>query len=78
MACESNDFFRPICFYLSFTILINIYSMENEVRISYISMERKICRLHCGKKGIRLYNLINHNINLGDPWLRTHNSFQTC
>ena len=29
---------------------------------------------------IRLYNLINHNTNLGDPWLRTleHNSVQTC
>ena len=43
----------------------------------YISMERKICRVHGGIKTAKLHNLINHNTNLCDPWLRTlrHNSF---
>ena len=39
-----------------------------------------MCRLHSGIKTTISHNLINHNTNLCDPWLRTleHNSFQTC
>ena len=39
-----------------------------------------LCRLHGGIKTAKLHNLINHNTNLNDLWLRTleHNSFQTC
>ena len=35
-----------------------------------ISMEWKIYLLHDGIKTTRLHNLINHNTNLSDPWLR--------
>ena len=40
------------------------------MHVCNISMEQKICRLHGGIKTIRLHNLINHNTNLSDPWLR--------
>ena len=58
---------------------VNIVS-KNDVSMCNISMERKICRLHGGMKTTILHNLINHNTNLNDPWLRSldHNSFQTC
>ena len=54
--------------------------MKNDVCMCNISMEREICCLHDGIKTSRLHNLINHNTNLCDPWLRTleQNYFQTC
>ena len=45
--------------------------MKHDVCMCNISMEGKICRLHCGIKNTRLHILINYNINLNDPWLRT-------
>ena len=50
--------------------------MKHDVCMCNIAMEQKIV----GIKITRLHNLINHNTNLSDPWLRTleHKSFQTC
>ena len=47
-----------------FYYLVIIFSMKNDVSMCNISMEQKICRLHCGIKTTILHNLINHNINL--------------
>ena len=54
--------------------------MKSEVCMCNISMERQICYLYDGIKQIRWHILTNHNTNLSDPWLRTHehSSFQTC
>ena len=54
--------------------------MKNEVCMSKIKMEWKLCRKHDGITTIRLHDLMNHNTNLSFPWLSTveHNSFQTC
>ena len=80
MDSESNDFLSSnlIAIYFFFE-LINIFCMKYEVCVCNISMQWKICCLHDGIKTVRLHHLINHNINLNDPWLRTveHNSFQT-
>ena len=80
--------FRRIWLLCKFYYLVIIFSMKNGVSMCNISMERKICRLmerkicclHGGMKTTILHNLINHNTNLNDPWLRSldHNSFQTC
>ena len=64
MASESNDFF------LKCNYLINILSINNEVCMRNISMERKFYRLQGGIKTIRLHNLIKHTYYLFDPWLR--------
>ena len=68
--------FRRIGLLCKFYILINIFSMKHDVCMCNIAMEQKIV----GIKITRLHNLINHNTNLSDPWLRTleHKSFQTC
>ena len=65
-----------ICFRRNY--VINIFSMQHDVCTCNISMERKTWHLHGGIKTTILHNLINHNANLSDPWLRTmeHNSFQ--
>ena len=47
--------------------------MKYEVCVCKISMEWKIGCLHGGIKTVSLHHLINHNINLSDPWLRTVN-----
>ena len=72
--------FRRIWLLRKFYYLVIIFSMKNDVSMCNISMERKICSLHGGMKTTILHNLINHNTNLNDPWLRSldHNSFQTC
>ena len=77
MASESKmTCFRRIWLLRKFYYLVIILSMKHDVSMCNITMERKMCRLHGGIRTTRLHHLINHNINLNDPWLRTldHNS----
>ena len=69
--------FRQIWLLHKLYYLVNMFSMKHDVSICNISIERTICRLHGCIKTTKLHNLINHNTNLNDPWLRTldHNSF---
>ena len=54
--------------------------MKNEVGICNISRNGYFVLPAQWYKTIRLDNLVNHNTNLSEIWLRTleHNSFQIC
>ena len=73
--------FRRFWLLHRFYHLVIILSMKHDVSMCNISMEwEKLSPTWWHKKPTKLHNLINHNTNLNDPWLRTldHNSFQKC
>ena len=80
MASESSYLLRRIWSLRKLYNLVIILNMKNDVSTCNISIEWKIGRLHGCIKTTILHNLINHNTNLNDHWLRTldHNSFQAC
>ena len=75
MASESNNLFSLNLVVTYILIFGNCLKYETFL---YINGTENLSPTWWHKK--KLHNLINHNTNLNDPWLRTldHNSFQTC